>query len=160
MLVAAVAAGLSAVASCRFLRGLTVGSFNLVRPVLGRQDLRLLEHLSFGGGFANKGLHLLFPLLDLRSLHITVRLGTVGTWGTSSRCFVLSSTCHKQQLCCWCLLLHAQTRHSCKGCSAMCNVETLGVASSLAWWCAAHNDVLRMLPACHACLVSCRAWTV
>jgi hypothetical protein len=52
---------------------LTVGSFNLVRPVLSRKDLRRLEHLSFGGGFANKGLNLLFPLLDLRSLHIMVR---------------------------------------------------------------------------------------
>ena len=52
---------------------LTVGSFNLVRPPLAKADLRRLEHLSFGGGFANKGLHLLFPLLNLRSLHITVR---------------------------------------------------------------------------------------
>jgi hypothetical protein len=66
-------AGLAAVASCGKLRVLTVGSFNLVRPLLGRQDLRCLEHLSFGAGFANKGLHLLFPLLDLKSLHITVR---------------------------------------------------------------------------------------
>jgi hypothetical protein len=64
---------LSAVATCTNLRVLTVGSFNLVRPVLSRKDLRRLEHLSFGGGFANKGLNLLFPLLDLKSLHITVR---------------------------------------------------------------------------------------
>jgi hypothetical protein len=88
MLVAVVPAGLSAVASCSFLRVLTVGSFNLVRPVLGRQDLSRLEHLSFGGGFANKGLHLLFPLLDLKSLHITVRPER----GTSPRC-CLSATC-------------------------------------------------------------------
>jgi hypothetical protein len=67
-------AGLSAVATCTNLRVLTVGSFNLVRPVLSRKDLRRLEHLSFGGGFANKGLNLLFPLLDLRSLHIMVRI--------------------------------------------------------------------------------------
>lgn len=59
-------------ASCAGLRELTVGSFNLVGPLLGRRDLRRLEHLSFGGGFANKGLHLLFPLLDLKSLHVTV----------------------------------------------------------------------------------------
>lgn len=65
-------AGLAAVAACSRLRVLTVGSFNLVRPLLGRQDLKRLEHLSFGGGFANKGLHLLFPLLELKSLHITV----------------------------------------------------------------------------------------
>jgi hypothetical protein len=66
------------VAACSRLRVLTVGSFNLVRPLLGRQDLKRLEHLSFGGGFANKGLHLLFPLLELKSLHITVsRVGTL-----------------------------------------------------------------------------------
>lgn len=78
--------GLVAVASCGCLRELTVGSFNLVGPLLGRRDLRRLEHLSFGGGFANKGLHLLFPLLDLKSLHVTVsaavhfvvRCGAVG----------------------------------------------------------------------------------
>lgn len=74
------AAGLSAVASCPDLRVLTVGSFNLVHPLPGRQDLKRLEHLSFGGGFANKGLHLLFPLLDLRSLHITVGVRECFVW--------------------------------------------------------------------------------
>jgi hypothetical protein len=66
------------VAGCPELRELTVGSFNLVRPDLGRSGLRKLQHLAFGSGFANRGLHLLFPLLELRSLHVTVRPGGVG----------------------------------------------------------------------------------
>lgn len=67
------AAGLAAVASCPELRVLAAGSFNLVRPACNPKGLAKLEHLSFGGGFANKGLHLLFPLLKLKSLYVQVR---------------------------------------------------------------------------------------
>jgi hypothetical protein len=112
MLAIAVPAGLSAVASCRFLRGLTVGSFNLVRPVLGRQDLRRLEHLSFGGGFANKGLHLLFPLLDLKSLHITVRL--LDRHHSLLLLTAVSTICHTQHLRSWGSLPHASAKHRCR----------------------------------------------
>lgn len=49
---------------------LAAGSFNLVRPACNPKGLAKLEHLSFGGGFANKGLHLLFPLLKLKSLYV------------------------------------------------------------------------------------------
>ncbi|KAF8072681.1 FBXL14 [Scenedesmus sp. PABB004] len=62
--------GLAAVAACPELRVLSAGSFNLVRPRANPRGLQKLEHLSFGGGFANKGLALLFPLLRLRSLHV------------------------------------------------------------------------------------------
>ncbi|KAF6259488.1 hypothetical protein COO60DRAFT_1638311 [Scenedesmus sp. NREL 46B-D3] len=62
--------GLAAVASCPELKVLAAGSFNLVRPACNPKGLAKLEHLSFGGGFANKGLHLLFPLLRLKSLYV------------------------------------------------------------------------------------------
>ncbi|WIA08666.1 hypothetical protein OEZ85_008093 [Tetradesmus obliquus] len=62
--------GLAAVASCPELKVLAAGSFNLVRPACNPKGLAKLEHLSFGGGFANKGLHLLFPLLKLKSLYV------------------------------------------------------------------------------------------
>jgi hypothetical protein len=66
-------AGLAAVAACPQVKVLAVGSFNLVRPNLcNPKGLQKLEHLSFGGGFANKGLHLLFPLLNLKSLYVQV----------------------------------------------------------------------------------------
>jgi len=66
-------AGLAAVAACPQLKILAVGSFNLVRPNLcNPKGLQKVEHLSFGGGFANKGLHLLFPLLNLKSLYVQV----------------------------------------------------------------------------------------
>eukprot|EP00879_Flechtneria_rotunda_P008680 GHRR01009093.1.p1 GENE.GHRR01009093.1~~GHRR01009093.1.p1 ORF type:complete len:389 (+),score=107.10 GHRR01009093.1:221-1387(+) len=66
--------GLAAVAACPELKVLNAGSFNLVRPNMGNnpKGLQKLEHLSFGGGFAHIGLHLLFPLLRLKSLHIHV----------------------------------------------------------------------------------------
>ncbi|KIZ06726.1 hypothetical protein MNEG_1222 [Monoraphidium neglectum] len=57
-------------AACGALRSLTAGSFNLTRkppPGFGAS----LERLTFGGGFANKNLDLLFPLPRLRSLHAT-----------------------------------------------------------------------------------------
>jgi hypothetical protein len=59
--------------ACGALRSLTAGSFNLTRkppPGFGAS----LERLTFGGGFANKNLDLLFPLPRLRSLHATVGL--------------------------------------------------------------------------------------
>jgi hypothetical protein len=62
------------VASCPELKVLAAGSFNLVRPACNPKGLAKLEHLSFGGGFANKGLHLLFPLLKLKSLYVQVCL--------------------------------------------------------------------------------------
>lgn len=61
--------GLSALAGCASLRQLSAGSFNLKR-LLPRGGFPALEHLSFGGGFANKGLQLLFPLPALKSLHV------------------------------------------------------------------------------------------
>lgn len=66
-------AGLAAVAACPELKILAVGSFNLARPphqMANPKGLQKLEHLSFGGCFASKGLHVLFPLLKLRSLSI------------------------------------------------------------------------------------------
>jgi hypothetical protein len=98
--------GLSHLGRCRALRHLTAGSFNLdagwepascscssyssgsdlLGP--GKEDQggrgggakKLqppLEHLSFGGAFANKGLQHLFPVPSLTSLHVQVSSGGV-----------------------------------------------------------------------------------
>ncbi|KAI8471213.1 MAG: hypothetical protein J3K34DRAFT_520708 [Monoraphidium minutum] len=63
-------AGLQSLAACSALRSLTAGSFNLSRKP-PRAFGASLQRLTFGGGFANKGLDLLFPLPRLTSLHAT-----------------------------------------------------------------------------------------
>ena len=68
--------GLEHLATAPGLRHLRAGSFNLLVGVegpRGRRGLPHLQHLSFGGSFANKGLHLLFPMPTLTSLHVQVR---------------------------------------------------------------------------------------
>ncbi len=79
--------GLGALAGCASLRRLSAGSFNLKR-LLPRGAFPALEHLSFGGGFANKGLQLLFPLPALRSLHVQVGGPVWGGRAGSVACIV------------------------------------------------------------------------
>lgn len=62
--------GVAMLADCRVLVSLSAGSFNLTRPPPAGFGARL-ERLSFGGGSANKGLEMLFPLPALRSVHAT-----------------------------------------------------------------------------------------
>jgi hypothetical protein len=61
----------ASLSGCPSLSSLSVGSFNLSRPPPPGFGAAL-ERLTFGGGFANKGLNLLFPLPRLRSLHASV----------------------------------------------------------------------------------------
>lgn len=62
--------GLASLSGCGSLRHLAAGSFNLMSKA--PRGFQSLESLSFGGGFANKGLHLLFPLPRLVSLNVQV----------------------------------------------------------------------------------------
>lgn len=66
--------GWAALAACSGLQNLDVGGFNIARR-LPPPAFAALLHLSFGGQFANQGLHLLFPLPALRVLVLQVRGG-------------------------------------------------------------------------------------
>jgi hypothetical protein len=87
------------------LKVLAAGSFNLVRPTCNPKGLAKLEHLSFGGGFANKGLQLLFPLLKLKSLYVQVcvhvRVQTHHAWLETSSAVVQAGSLQRLLLPCW-----------------------------------------------------------